>query len=105
MKNFIILSALLTIALTGCAVQKDKTQFNGLGLTYNSDVTQDQNGNYVAAVEAAPDAGRKKGAEGAALKKAVDYCLAQNKNLNVVNKEISSHLGVNGVAKVTFKCV
>lgn len=105
MKNFIILSTFLTIALTGCAVQQDKTQFNGLGLTYSSNVTQDKDGNYVSAVEAAPSAGRKNGAEGAALKNAVNYCQAQNKNLNVVNKEISSHLAVNGVAKVTFKCV
>lgn len=105
MKKIIVLATLLTTALVGCAVQQDKTQINGLGLTYNSDIIQDKDGNYVSSVEAAPAAGRKSGAEGAAIKNATEYCKAQNKNLNIVNKEISSHLLANGVAKLTFQCL
>lgn len=91
--------------ITGCAVPNDKTEFRGAGLTYNADISTDRNGNYVAAVEAAPLAGRKGGAEAYALQNANKHCNNQNKTVQVIKNETKSHLLVNGVARLTFKCV
>nr|WP_174505645.1 hypothetical protein [Acinetobacter sp. Marseille-Q1620] len=102
--NKMLLLPLLLLVFTGCAVSNDKTQVKGLGLTYHSDVKQDSDGNYVVAVEAAPFAGRKGGAESYAIKNATDYCSKQNKSMKIIKKETDSHLLVNGVAKVTFQC-
>lgn len=106
MKNLIIPIILMASAmLTGCAVQNDKTQFNGLGLTYQSDVKELTNGEYFTEVEASPAAGRVPGAVGAANKKASDFCKAQNKTMQEVKTETDSHLLVNGVARLTFRCL
>ena len=91
--------------LSGCAVQNDKTKFQGLGLTYQSDVKKLNNGDYLTEVEAAPAAGRIQGAIGTATKKASDFCRVQNKSMSEVKTEIDTHLLVNGVARLTFKCV
>ena len=105
MKKILIASALFAVVLSGCAVQNDKTQFRGLGLTYNSGVTKDSDGNYVAAVEAAPLAGRIGGAEAYVLSNATAYCTKQGKIVKVIKQETDSHLLLNGVAKLTFQCV
>ncbi|MFW2035261.1 hypothetical protein [Acinetobacter junii] len=93
------------VVFTGCAVKNDRTQIEGLGLTYNSNITKDGNGHYVATVEAAPLAGRKEGAENYAIKNANEYCANQNKSMHIVNNQTKSHLIINGVAKLTFKCI
>ncbi|ATF95424.1 Uncharacterised protein [Cedecea neteri] len=105
MKTIVILSSILICAsLSGCAVQNDKTQFNGLGLTYQSDVKKLQNGDYYTEVEAAPAAGRMSGATGVVNTKATDFCKAQNKLMKEVKQETDSHLLINGVARLTFRC-
>ncbi len=106
MKTSIIAATILIgTFLNGCAVQNDKTQFQGLGLTYQSDVKKLDNGDYLTEVEAAPAAGRIQGAIGTATKKASDFCRVQNKSMREVKTDIDTHLLVNGVARLTFKCV
>lgn len=106
MKLAILPVALISMAiLSGCAVENDKTTINGLGLTYQSNVKRLHNGDYVTEVEAAPTAGRISGATGSANQNAVDYCRAQNKGMKVVNTETESHLLINGVARLTFRCI
>ncbi|AVF38036.1 hypothetical protein [Rahnella sikkimica] len=106
MKTSIITTTILIGSLlSGCAVQNDKTQFQGLGLTYQSDVKKLENGDYLTEVEAAPAAGRIQGAIGTATKKASDFCRVQNKSMKEVKTEIDTHLLVNGVARLTFKCI
>lgn len=105
MKNIIIpVIIVASTILSGCAVQNDKTQINGLGLTYQADVKTLPNGDYFTEVEAAPFAGQISGAEGAANKKASDYCKAQNKGMKEVKLETDSHVLLNGVARLTFRC-
>ncbi|KID05267.1 hypothetical protein [Hafnia alvei] len=101
----IAITILIGSFLSGCSVQNDKTQFQGLGLTYQSDVKTLGNGNYLTEVEAAPAAGRIQGAIGTATKKASDFCRVQNKSMREVKTDIDTHLLVNGVARLTFKCV
>ncbi|MGG2098723.1 hypothetical protein ABFY41_14230 [Acinetobacter haemolyticus] len=100
--ELIILSAILA---TGCAVQNDKTKVRGMGLTYNAEITTDQHGNYISAVEAAPLAGRKGGAESYAMENATKYCNNENKTVKIIKNQTKSHLLVNGVAKLTFTCI
>lgn len=105
LNNLFFILSMVTLFLTGCAVSNDKTKFRGAGLTYNADISTDKNGNYVAAVEAAPLAGRKGGAEAYALQNTNKHCNHQNKTVQVIKNETKSHLLVNGVARLTFKCV
>ncbi len=106
MKTSIITTTILIGSLlSGCAVQNDKTQSQGLGLTYQSDVKKLENGDYLTEVEAAPAAGRIQGAIGTATKKASDCCRVQNKSMEEVKTEIDTHLLVNGDARLTFKCI
>ena len=91
--------------LSGCAVENDKTSIQGLGLTYQSDVKKLDDGNYFIEVEAAPTAGRISGASAQAIKNAVDYCSAQNKMMQKIKEELDSHLLINGVAHLTFRCI
>lgn len=104
MKNKILIS-LFALTLAGCAVKNDNTQLKGVGLTYNSDIVQNNDGNYVASVEASLVSGRQSGAESYAIKNATDYCAKQNKTAKIIKKELDSHLLVNGVAKITFQCI
>ncbi|WP_273908560.1 hypothetical protein [Enterobacter bugandensis] len=100
---FVIMAISTTVS--GCAVQNDHTQFNGLGLTYRSNVKQLKNGDYYTEVEASPAAGRISGASGAANKIASDYCKVKNKAMKEIKSETDSHLLINGVTKLTFRCV
>ncbi|WP_173913027.1 hypothetical protein [Acinetobacter sp. Marseille-Q1618] len=102
--NKLLILPLVIVFFSACAVSNDKTQVKGLGLTYQANIKQDDNGHYVAEVEAAPGAGRKGGAESYAIKNATDFCAKQNKSLKVIKNETASHLWINGVAKVTFQC-
>lgn len=105
MKNKILfLSLMTTILFTGCAVTNDHTKWKGVGLTFSANIQDLGDGNYLAAVEAAPGAGRKSGAEGYALVNATKFCAEQDKTAKVIDTKLSSHLQ-NGVAKITFKCV
>lgn len=103
--SIIATTILIGSFLTGCSVQNDKTQFQGLGLTYQSDIKKLDNGDYLTEVEAAPAAGRIQGAVNTANKKASDFCRVQNKSMKEVKTDIDTHLLVNGVARLTFKCV
>ncbi|CFR10702.1 hypothetical protein [Yersinia kristensenii] len=103
--SIIAATVVFSAILSGCAVQNDKTQFHGIGLTYQADVKKLDNGDYFTEVEAAPAAGRIKGAIGTANKKASDFCRAQNKAMKEVKTDIDTHLLVNGVARLTFQCV
>ncbi|AFJ45645.1 hypothetical protein [Shimwellia blattae] len=95
----------ITAALAGCSVQNDKTDFHGLGLTYQSQVKQLADGNWYTEAEAAPAAGRVSGAVGTVNKTAVDFCRTKNKTMQEVKTDTDSHLLVNGVARLTFRCV
>ncbi|WP_145554634.1 hypothetical protein [Yersinia canariae] len=103
--SIIAVTVIFSAILSGCAVQNDKTQFHGVGLTYQSDIKKLDNGDYFTEVEAAPAAGRIKGAIGTASKKASDFCRVQNKAMKEVKTDIDTHLLVNGVAHLTFQCV
>lgn len=106
MKKVFISTVLLSIVfLSGCSVKNDKTKFNGLGLTYQSNVSKLSDGNYFTEVEAAPNAGRMSGAVAQASKNAVDYCKVQNKTMKEIKTETNSNLLVNGVARLTFQCI
>ncbi|EAA8037445.1 hypothetical protein AB5G42_005258 [Salmonella enterica subsp. enterica serovar Teko] len=106
MKSSIFPVVLLSVAvLSGCAVKNDKTRIHGLGLTYHSDIKKLDNGDYITEVEAAPSAGRISGATGAATLNASEYCKAQHKTMQVVKTETDSHLLINGVARLTFRCI
>ncbi len=101
----VVVTLLVGTFLSGCAVQNDKTQFHGVGLTYQSNVKKLDNGDYYTEVEAAPGAGRIPGAIGTASKKAADFCRVQNKSVREVKTDIDTHMLLNGVARLTFKCV
>lgn len=94
-----------TVTLSGCAVQNDTTRFHGLGLTYQSNIQKLENGDNFVEVEAALAAGRTSGAIGAANTKASDFCRSQGKSMKEVKMETDSHLLVNGVARLTFRCL
>ena len=106
MKKIIALVAGLTAlaALSGCAVTNDKTKWRGAGLTFNANIQDLGDGKYLAAVEAAPFAGRKNGAEGYALMNATKFCDEHDKSVKVLDTKLSSHLQ-NGVAHLTFSCI
>ena len=103
--RIIPLVIIMSAVLSGCSVQNDKTQFQGLGLTYQSDIKQLKNGDYFTEVESAPAAGRIPGAIGTTSKKASDFCRVKNKSMQEVKTEIDTHLLVNGVSRLTFRCI
>lgn len=106
MKSLIFIVGLVSVSiLSGCAVKNDKTDFHGFGLTYSSNVKKISDGNYITEVEAAPMAGRVSGATGSAIENAVEFCKAQDKATRVVKTETDSHLLVNGVARLIFRCI
>ncbi|WP_440515040.1 hypothetical protein [Serratia sarumanii] len=104
-RTIVTITLTISALLSGCAVQNDKTQFHGLGLTYQSNIKTLVNGDYMAEVEAAPAAGRINGAIGTASKKASDFCKVKNKAMKEIITEIDTHLLVNGVARLTFQCI
>ncbi|MBQ4852594.1 hypothetical protein J8L98_11950 [Pseudoalteromonas sp. MMG013] len=102
-KKVLSLIAVLLMS-TGCAVQHDKTEFGAIGLSYHSDIVENTDGSYYAEVEAALTRGRIGGAEGIVTKSAVEKCASLGKAMKVVKKETESHLLINGVARLTFRC-
>lgn len=106
MNKFIMSASVLSIMLlSGCAVKNDSTKLNGLGLTYQSNVSKLSDGRYFTEVEAAPAAGRLPGAMAQATQNAVNYCKLKNQTMKEIKTETESHLLVNGVAKLTFECI
>ncbi|ENN2394045.1 hypothetical protein AB9M41_004271 [Vibrio alginolyticus] len=103
-KFLALLAALASTALTGCAVKNDRTELQGLGLTYQSEVKKAEDGTLSVEVEAAPAAGRENGAINSALRNASNYCLQMDKGVKVTNIDSDAHLLVNGVAKLDFEC-
>ncbi|MDQ2139917.1 hypothetical protein RBI14_17290 [Alcaligenaceae bacterium B3P038] len=100
------LGALLIFStvLTGCAVENDRTEIKGLGLAYHSNVRQLPNGDFYVENEASIGQGRVSGASANANQDASKYCQAMGKSMRVINEEKSSHLLVNGVDRLTFRC-
>jgi hypothetical protein len=102
--GFSLVAASALLVLSGCAVKNDKTGVSGLGLTYSSYVKQLSDGtNYVEA-EAALTAGRIGGAKGVVMDRAREYCDQEKKAVKVLTLEEDSHLLLNGVVRMTFRC-
>ncbi len=95
----------VSIFLSGCAVDNQHTGTRGAGLTYRSAVKPLPDGNFFIEAEAAPLAGRVEGAVAVATEQATNFCALRKQQMSVVKKEVDSHLLVNGVARLTFKCV
>lgn len=104
MKNIILISTTL-LTLCGCAVEPDKVGVNIVGLTYQSTVKQLDDDQYYIEVEAAPLAGRVGGALKVAKADAENYCKEKEKELEIVEETTDSHLLVNGIGKLIFKCI
>ncbi|EUM16599.1 hypothetical protein L465_00413 [Enterobacter sp. BIDMC 29] len=105
MKTKLIISNLVLIFLSsGCAVENDRTDV-GVGLAYHSNISKNTDGTYTAAVEASPLRGRISGAQALVTQDAVEKCHTLNKGMKVVKDETESHLLINGVARLTFKCI
>ena len=101
----LLLGSTLSLGLlSGCAVDKEETSRHQLGATYRSAVKTLPNGQYFVEVEAAPLAGRQSGADTVATEKATQHCAQRQQKMTVVNKVFDSHLLVNGVVRLTFKC-
>jgi hypothetical protein len=102
-KKVIPLIAVLLMS-TGCAVQNDRTELGAVGLSYHSDITENDDGSYYAEVETALFRGRITGAEALVIKDATDRCSSLGKAMKIIKKETESHLLINGVARLTFSC-
>lgn len=102
--HFILGNALALGLLAGCAIDKDQTSVHGLGAVYQSTVKAQPDGSYYVEAEAAPTAGRQSGADQAVTSQATDFCAQRKQKMTMVNKEFDSHLVVNAVARLTFKC-
>lgn len=93
------------LVIAGCAVDNQKTSVSGMGLQYESAVKTLPDGTYYVEVEAAPLAGRVSGARETASHTAREYCASRsNKKMTVIEMKEDSHLLVNGVARLKFKC-
>lgn len=103
MKNTSLL-LMCFIILSGCAVDHDRTDI-GFGLAYHSDIKKTEDGSWQAAVEASLLRGRIGGAKALVTQDAVNKCLSENKSMKIIKDETDSHLWVNGVARLTFRCV
>ena len=90
--------------LAGCAVDSKNSGWHGIGKTYQSEVKRLPDGNFFVEVEAAPLAGRQSGASQVATDLANNHCALDQKKMTVVKQEADSHLLVNGVSRLTFKC-
>jgi hypothetical protein len=103
MKNVAILMFSIVTVLSGCAIDHDRTDV-GFGLAYHSDVKRNDDGSWQAAVETSLMRGRIGGAKALATEDAVNKCRSENKAMKVVKDETDSHLWLNGVARLTFRC-
>lgn len=90
--------------LSGCAVENDRTDV-GAGLAYHSDIKPAGDGTWQAAVEASLLRGRIGGAKSLVIQDAVDKCHSEGKAMKVIRDETESHLLINGVARLTFRCI
>ncbi len=95
----------ISVLLTGCAIDHHSTGSRGLGLTYQSAVKPQPDGSFYVEAEAAPLAGRQGGASAVVTEQATNFCSLRKQQMSAVKKELDSHLLVNGVARLTFKCV
>ena len=96
---------LTSVFLTGCAVDNHRTSTRGAGLTYQSAIKTVPNGNFYVEAEAAMLAGRQDGALAVTTELATDFCAQRKQQMSIVKKELDTHLFVNGVARLTFKCI
>jgi hypothetical protein len=100
-----LLACTLSVGLlTGCAVDSKNSGWHGIGKTYQSEVKRLPDGNFFVEVEAAPLAGRQSGASQVATDLANNHCALSQKKMTVVKQEADSHLLINGVSRLTFKC-
>ena len=90
--------------LTGCAVDSKNSGWRGIGKTYQSEVKALPDGNFYVEAEAAPLAGRQTGAAEVAKDLANNHCAHRQQKMTVVKQEAESHLLINGVSRLTFKC-
>jgi hypothetical protein len=97
--------ALVSAFLTGCAIDHQSTGTRGAGLTYQSAIKSLPDGNFFIEAEAAPLAGRQDGALAVVTEQATNFCALRKQQMSVVKKELDTHLLVNGVARLTFKCM
>jgi hypothetical protein len=104
MKKIILISIVL-LGLSGCAVQSDKLGVKGVGLTYSSNIQERANQTYYTEAEAALFAGRIGGALKVVKTDAGIFCRDKGKGLEILEETTESHLLLNGVAKLTFKCI
>lgn len=95
---------LILSQLSGCAVQSQNLGWRGVGLTYQSAVKTLPNGDFYVEAEAAPLAGRQSGAETVTAELAADHCKQRQRKVTVVDKSVDSHLLINGVSRLTFRC-
>jgi hypothetical protein len=100
-----LLACTLTIGmLAGCAVDSKNSGWRGIGKTYQSEVKRLPDGHFYVEVEAAPTAGGKSGASEVASELAKNHCSLSQQKMTVVKQEADSHLLINGVSRLTFKC-
>lgn len=93
-----------SMLLAGCAVENDHTDV-GFGLAYHSNIKENADGSYLAAVEASALRGRKGGAQKLVTADALKKCDSLGKRMEVIKDETESHLLINGVARLTFRCI
>lgn len=98
------ISALALSTLAGCAVDNQSTGSRGAGLTYQSAVKPLADGSFYLEAEAAPLAGRQSGADATVTSQSENFCALKSKKAVMVKKEFDSHLLVNGVVRLTFRC-
>lgn len=94
----------LVCLLTGCAVDNAHTDI-GAGVAYHSGVTPAGDGIWQAAVEASPFRGRIRGAKALVIQDALEKCGSEGKSMKVMTEQTESHFLINGVARLTFRCV
>jgi predicted outer membrane protein len=100
-----LMACTLTLGLlAGCAVDSKNSGWHGAGKTYQSEVKRLPDGNFFVEVEAAPLAGRQSGAQQVATDLANNHCALRQQKMTVVKQEAGSHLLINGVSRLTFKC-
>jgi hypothetical protein len=96
---------LVCVFMSGCAIDNQRTSTRGAGLTYQSAIKTVPNGNFYVEAEAAMLAGRQDGALAVTTELATDFCAQRKQQMSIVKKELDTHLFVNGVARLTFKCI
>lgn len=101
--NLFFVCALFSL-LNGCAVDNQSTATRGIGKTYQSAVKPQPDGSFFIEAEAAPLAGRQSGAVSVVTEQASNFCAQRNKKMVEIQKTTDSHLLINGVARLHFRC-